>query len=937
MDEDRRTEILEKVRSFKAKFQAYNQARLSVLNASIANPRVIDLLESIPYLLSTNISGLPGFINTERMVGGLHGYVPSGRAVSFLKSEFPVFKMIAGKSPKPFIQMFALMGSGGTIAYTQHSDFDFWICADTSEHEAAVVRLFKLKCRSIENWVAERFGVEVHFFLNDIAKVKSNVFDEDSEMNMEGTSLGELLKEEFFRSSIVMNGKIPFWWVVPEGSSDAVYEEWLSVVKKSAIEQEFIDLGNLSTIEREDFLVGALFQLLKSLGNPFKSIIKLGLLERYIHDSRGTPFISNIIKKNIHEGKLGIDDIDSYVVMFNQVLEFYAIMAKDVAAAEMLKTCFYLKVDPKLSSHPSQAKDGNVHSQVPKVVKMAEYVKNWSWPPQKLAQMDNFENLNIDAVNKLLGETKKYVLKGYKDILSVIDTTKVKRRLGEDEIKGITRRIYSHFSVSENKIDNTLSFKSYPVEKLLHIEFVRDKDGKEYWLLSKRVIVRNFPAKIIIHKEDHLIGIVVWISLNKLYQKDYTRLEIDSGIHAIDANYLRELIPELTLYFSSKRAPLQNSYFIRDAFPVTGCIVVNPYSKYAKRIEEMFFLYHNSWGETRFERYRSESDIAHILAKSLTGGIRTGLDADTALRITSSQPFASSRDFDRLHRVIGNVFSFFIEHNPNLKKRYVTMLGNQYVVFSSKRSAAEASVTAGVFESEIKMLYNLSFNTGVMNATKVDPAVAELSYLRTIVENTKENAVQIYFQVESKYCYFFVSDERGSIFFFRKSADSYMDYLARLYLFADSAVAGVQRSNPASPFAGNLKPVMLFRLERDIKHAVKLSEINPEMDKNIVEARKRIVPTTLQPRVLENGELGYRFTLPDGNYTDAFTKSGIQGIIREIAVLARSVKGYSFYVSGIDLSHIEMKLYRNFTSFAFTEKNMFELLMEKGIQALAAR
>ncbi len=127
------------------------------------------------------------------------------------------------------------------------------------------------------------------------------------------------------------------------------------------------------------------------------------------------------------------------------------------------------------------------------------------------------------------------------------------------------------------------------------------------------------------------------------------------------------------------------------------------------------------------------------------------------------------------------------------------------------------------------------------------------------------------------------------------------------------------------------------RLERDIKHAVRLSEINPELDKNIVEARKRIVPTTLQLRMLENGEMGYRFTLPDGNYTDAFTRSGIQDVVREVAVLARSVKGYSFYVSGIDLSHVGMKLYRNFTSFAFTEKNMFELLMEKGVQALGAR
>ncbi len=42
-------------------------------------------------------------------------------------------------------------------------------------------------------------------------------------------------------------------------------------------------------------------------------------------------------------------------------------------------------------------------------------------------------------------------------------------------------------------------------------------------------------------------------------------------------------------------------------------MIINPYSKYAKRIEDIIFLYHNSWGETRFDNYRGELDIANII------------------------------------------------------------------------------------------------------------------------------------------------------------------------------------------------------------------------------------------------------------------------------------------------------------------------------------
>ncbi len=932
MDTERQTEITNQIKVYKDKFLSYNRAKLATLYASISSPQVIGLLEAIPYLLGTNQQGIPGFINFGDLPSGAQNYTISTKAEVFLKTEFPGARMVLDKDRKPFIQMFALMGSGGTIAYTKQSDFDFWICADEREITPEAARLFKLKCRIIENWITERFHVEVHFFLNDITKVRKNIFDEDSEESLEGTSLGELLKEEFFRSSIVLNGKIPFWWVVPAGSDDKVYAEWLAAAGNSYLAEDFVDLGNLYAIVREDFLVAALFQLLKSLGNPFKSIIKLGLLERYIHSGDGSPFISNTIKKNVHAGRLNMEDIDSYVIMFDHVYDFYTSSMRDEAATDILETCFYLKVDPKLSAFMNGQKGD---AQPPKVRKMLDYIKTWNWSESAITEMDNFENLDIDSVNRLLSDTKKYILRGYKDILSNIETRNISHKLAAEELKGITRKIYSHFSLAENKIDNTLSFKNYPPEKLLHIEFVRDKDGKEFWILSKRVIVRNLPAKVIIHKETSLVAITVWISLNGLFQKDFTRLEIDPGIHPLDPNFIRELITDLSQHFSVKRVDLHNSYFLRDALPVVGYVIINPYTKYSKKIDDIIFLYHNSWGETRFDRYKTEVDMAQILARVLNGALKAKLDFDTALRIISSQPYSSSRELDRIILTLRDAYSFFVDRQTGEKKRYLTVLGNTYFVFSTKKTGGEEVITATPCETEIKMLYSISYNTGSANAIRTDPSIPELNYIRTIIENHKEDTVQIYFQKEAKYCYFFVSDERGSIIFYRKSAESYVGYLARLCLFAGNVIKRVTARNQRSPLAEKLKQIEVYRLERDIHHKCRITEINPELDGSLMAARKALVPFVLSLHAAENGELGYRFTLPDGTFTNIFTNANILQIIGDLRLLMRATAGYSYYITDIDLTHIAQPQYRNYTSFAFTEKNLFEMLIEKGLQSAA--
>ena len=129
MSDTPQQEIVERITAFKEKFHLYNRTKLNTLHALIPSAQTISLLEAIPFLLSVNQPGLPGHIDSAEVPVGLHNFSVGGKAQNFIRGLFPSSRVAVSARPgKPFIQMIALIGSCGTIAFTRQSDFDFWIC-----------------------------------------------------------------------------------------------------------------------------------------------------------------------------------------------------------------------------------------------------------------------------------------------------------------------------------------------------------------------------------------------------------------------------------------------------------------------------------------------------------------------------------------------------------------------------------------------------------------------------------------------------------------------------------------------------------------------------------------------------------------------------------------------------------------------------------------
>jgi adenylate cyclase class 1 len=919
-------EIIAQVNGMKSNFIAYNTAKINSLNASLATPELVNFFNYIPFLFTVNQPEFPGFVKELKSPFGVENYQIHPKLQSQLKISNPSFSLPKVSAADPAINLFALIGSAGTIAFTPDSDLDFWICGRFSLMDIDTMSLLRRKCGIIEKWAMETHKKEIHFFLNDIDSIKLNIFDEDEEYGLSGTSLGQMLKEEFYRSSIIINNVVPFWWAVPADCTDAQYNEWLTAMIGTPHEREFIDLGNIAAINKGDFLIAALFQIIKSLGNPFKSIIKLGLLERYIHDDKKNPFISNLIKRNVHEGKTDRFSVDAYCLMFDQVYDYYHRLVDDMTSLNIIKTCFYLKVNPRLSM--SEKKPGEVNF----YEIMVQYTKKWGWDNDTIRHVDNFENWDIESTNKMMNNTKKVILKGYKNILAALGNEINSGSIDRDSLLAINRKIYSHFNPEDTKIDNTLNFKKYPPEKLLSLDYVRDVKGNESWYLNKRIIINERAVKVLIRKSPHLISLIAWISLNGLYQKDYSRLEIEQGFYHMDSNYIRDLISELSAEFSIKSLNLQNSYFLRDPFPVMSYIIINPFLKYSKKVDEFYFLYHNSWGETRFEVFNNDNEIPKIATRIINGALSSGMSDINALHVTASEPYSTSKEFLTLKSTLKKTLLFFTENKTPVKQRFITMLAQRFTIFSNTVTReGNSSVSFSQYSSEHQMLYTISYNRGIVNRNLADDKIQELDYLTKILSYDSDDSVKIFVNEGRKYSRFFVLNERGSLMLFRKKSEFHNEYLAGLISFAESLVKQVTGAHPDTNLAKSGGIIKTYSLEVDPAGKVSVTEFDYKKNIIITQYREKLFPVSLSLHLLDNGDVGYRFTLPDGGSSEIYSRGDIESVSHEISSLMESVEGYRFFPTLINLDYSEIKMYSQYTSFAFSEKNRFELLIEKNL------
>jgi len=365
LDEGTGRHVLQQLRG---RFLSVNQGRLARAMEGLA-PRQQALLNLLALFFHINHPLLPGYVSACTPAG-VSGYEPDATTLAAARHLIRDFSCSMGNScPSQPIHGLFLMGSLGTLAQTDQSDMDVWICLAPDLSDAAVSALRK-KCRRLEAWATSQ-GCEAHFFLID-AQLRNDEGDEPRQ---------RLLLDEFYRTAIWLAGRTPLWWWVPV-HEEARYAEFAGGLLdvRAVGRNETIDLGHLAQIAPGEFLGAGLWQLFKGIESPYKSLLKLLLIEVYASEHPQVNCLSLDFKQSVYANQLDLDELDPYVVVYRRI-ERYLKGRAELQRLELVRRSLYLKVGHKLSN-------GETGMQWQRRL-LKRLTREWGWDEQHLAMLDN--------------------------------------------------------------------------------------------------------------------------------------------------------------------------------------------------------------------------------------------------------------------------------------------------------------------------------------------------------------------------------------------------------------------------------------------------------------------------------------------------------------------------------------------------------------------
>ncbi|MCG7812802.1 class I adenylate cyclase [Alteromonas sp. MCA-1] len=546
----------------------YNKARIERA-LTLMPEKHRPLFHVLPFLVHVNHEALPGYVapltSGETVPFGINNYSFRPDVEQALQRCFPaqshLFSDIKQIWPRQrAVDALVLMGSVGTIAQTDDSDFDFWVYD---------------------------FGV--------------------AEGESAGSAQALFLKAEFYNTNIVVAGKAPFWWLTPEKTSEKQYQAIYNSLEKGGSPDVdwFMDLGHLERLDASELFGAAIWQLGKAMDSPFKSVLKMAKLEVYLANiSHGQP-LCNLLKKHVHRGAEApghVADIDPYALMFDELIAHYKAngQAEDIA---VLQQCLYLKCGCTLSHPLVEGEQANFKRKI-----MASYAKQWGWSRKLLAHLDNQQDWTFNERVQLSRRIHRFLLKCYRRISKEISHHQ--QVMDQKDMTVLGRRLSTYYAKKPDKIE----FLRRAFDESLYCEKItiamrQLKNGDEVWsayagdLLSKSGIIDDSQK---VTQAASAIALMVWLVSSKIIDTN-SKVYLDYNYGEVSELDLNDLLKHLCKYFPPVKVSSLPRNDLLAPERVTACFaIVNfPTLRQKATVENVSILYTTSWGET-FLRHGSD-------------------------------------------------------------------------------------------------------------------------------------------------------------------------------------------------------------------------------------------------------------------------------------------------------------------------------------------
>lgn len=526
--------------------------------------RQVIFFDVLPLLFHCNHPMLPGFVS-HATPAGVAGYKPSKKDVLSGKSLARSFRLAGGYQGENVWGIYT-MGSVGTLAHNTHSDFDVWLCLSPELSEAGCQEL-KQKCLRISQW-AKSLRLEVHFFLMNseaFSRGKTLSLDEESS----GSAQQSLLLDEFYRTALYLAGRLPVWWFVPS-DQEPVYEPFSAQLldKRFLRPGATLDFGGLNRISPGEYVGAGAWQLYKAIESPYKSVLKLLLMESYAADFPDTVPLAMEFKQQVYSGELNVDQLDPYLCVYRRI-ESYLLGRNEPARLELVRRCFYYKVRKPLSQKPSR-----IGKPWQRVV-METLVEQWGWSEEWVANLDRRPQWKAQAVQEERSALVQSLNASYDGLQAFANKTGVARTISQQELHILGRKLQAAFERRPDKIDWINPGISKDISES-HLRFVQtaiaskqQPQGQKIWQLYGARNISDEPLR----QSNSPVDMLLWCYVNRVID-GHVQFDLALAPQATEIQ-MRRTLTRIQQWLPLPLPSLGQDAFAQTSVPKRAMILIN--------------------------------------------------------------------------------------------------------------------------------------------------------------------------------------------------------------------------------------------------------------------------------------------------------------------------------------------------------------------------
>ena len=770
------------LREIKRRFLSANAERIARA-LSLQTTRQKHFLELLPLLLHVNHPLFPGYVNKDAPAGVV-GYKPDRVALQQARGLSRSFRHNPRHQTYGDIHSVFLMGSTGTIAQSNSSDLDIWICHSNTlmSHE---LELLEEKLNLISRW-GNDLRLEANFFLMDSEKfrlgLRQGLSTEDC-----GSSQHYLLLDEFYRTALLLAGRYPIWWLIPPEENSRYTEMTSTLINKRYIrDTESIDFGNTDKIPAGEFIGAGMWQLYKGVDAAHKSILKIGLTEAYAKEFPDVGFLSAEYKQAIYENRLDIDELDPYIMVYRK-LEKYLQGSNEPERLELVRRCLYFKTNIALSKPRTSQRSWREKL-------LSKLVSEWQWDSGLIKQLDRRYRWNIQSVIQEREALVTQLTHSYRFLANFAqqyDKTDKDFTINQQDMVTLGRKLYAAFERKGGKLELVNpNITKHVTEDLLTFYYDAPNPNNEsthsWALYLGQQSIEQLASCRPLKRSQSFLELLAWCYFNRIMDAN-SRVSIHASPSDLDRQELLKLIQsfEKTFPLDTYRKTLNR--FEHNAEVVHSALFLNVgldpfsmarqkgFSRLSVRTDPFSYsglkdnltlsvdqLDINSWGEIFTKRFVGENAVLNCLLDYLQSHPQPSAQNEAPpFPELTVQCFNASRGksiADRVHQLIEDVVTHYKRRQ---NARYILEIDRSYHLLHLQAE----SPWMESFQSEKWLLDALNKYQGTFSPITIDRDTDSLPTLKLISHHNEADLLQAFYRTGPLHTEIYFTDFGGALYF----------------------------------------------------------------------------------------------------------------------------------------------------------------------------